>query len=188
LFIIEHLSKVSTLLSKVIGLLAYYEFIGYVVKENKFATPKILRTHYRRRRAWPPVQSGVRVGTPSKEREMSNVTESLEGLVELAGARYAALVDSTTGMVLGHAGESAELEIVAAANTEVVRAQLKSMGTLKSTDAIDDIIITLSAHYDIVRPLAANPSIFLYLAMDKNKSNMALARFKVAECDRQLEL
>jgi hypothetical protein len=62
------------------------------------------------------------------------------------------------------------------------------MGTLKSTDSIDDIIITLGSQYDIVRPLASNPSIFLYLAMDKNKSNMALARFKVSECDSQLEL
>jgi hypothetical protein len=119
---------------------------------------------------------------------MSNVTQSLESLVELAGARCAALVDSSTGMVLGHAGSDANLEIIAAANTEVVRAQLKSMGTLRSNDAIDDIIITLSTQFDIVRPLAANPSIFLYLAMDKNKSNMALARYKVAECDGQLEL
>ncbi len=119
---------------------------------------------------------------------MSNVTESLEGLVGLAGARCAALVDSTSGMVLGRAGSDADLEITAAANTEVVRAQLKSMGTLGSTDTIDDILITMSTQYDIVRPLAANPSIFLYLAMDKNKSNMALARYKVAECDAQLEL
>ena len=119
---------------------------------------------------------------------MSNVTESLQGLVELAGARTAALVDSATGMVLGHAGSDANLEIIAAANTEVVRAQLKSMGTLGSSDGIDDIIITMSTQYDIVRPLAANPSIFLYLAMDKNKSNMALARYKVSECDSQLEL
>lgn len=119
---------------------------------------------------------------------MSNVTESLERLVELAGARSAALVDSSTGMVLGHAGSGAGLEIAAAANTEVVRAQLKSLGNLGSADAIDDILITMSTQYDIVRPLAANPSIFLYLAMDKNKSNMALARYKVAECDAQLEL
>lgn len=119
---------------------------------------------------------------------MSNVTESLEGLVELAGARCAALVDSSSGMVLGHAGSDAELEIAAAGNTEVVRAQLKSMGTLGSKDAIDDILITLSTQYDIVRPLAANPSIFLYLTMDKNKSNLALARYKVAECEAQLEL
>jgi predicted regulator of Ras-like GTPase activity (Roadblock/LC7/MglB family) len=121
-------------------------------------------------------------------KEMSNVTESLERLVELAGARSAALVDSDSGMVLGHAGSDANLEITAAANTEVVRAQLKSLGTLGSADVIDDILITLSTQYDIVRPLAVNPSIFLYLAMDKNKSNMALARFKVAECEGQLEL
>jgi len=119
---------------------------------------------------------------------MSNVTESLERLMELAGARSAALVDSSTGMVLGHAGSDADLEITAAANTEVVRAQLKSMGTLGSDDAIDDILITLSNQYDIVRPLATNPSIFLYLAMDKTKSNLALARHKAAECEKQLEL
>jgi predicted regulator of Ras-like GTPase activity (Roadblock/LC7/MglB family) len=119
---------------------------------------------------------------------MPNVTESLESLVELAGARSAALVDSNTGMILGHAGSDTDLEIMAAANTEVVRAQLKSMSELGSADSIDDIIITLSTQYDIVRPLAANPSIFLYLAMDNNKSNMALARYKVAECDQQLEL
>jgi hypothetical protein len=119
---------------------------------------------------------------------MPNVTESLESLVALPGARSAALVDSSTGMVLGHAGSTVGLEIAAAANTEVVRAQLKSMSTLGSSDAIDDILITLSTQYDIVRPLAANPSIFLYLAMDKNKSNMALARYKAAECDRLLEL
>ena len=119
---------------------------------------------------------------------MSNVTESLERLIELAGARSAALVDSETGMVLGHAGSDADLEITAAANTEVVRAQLKSIGTLGSKDAIDDILITLSTQYDIVRPLAANPSIFLYLALDKSKANLALARHKVAECEKQLEL
>jgi predicted regulator of Ras-like GTPase activity (Roadblock/LC7/MglB family) len=119
---------------------------------------------------------------------MSNVTESLQRLVELAGARSAALVDSDSGMVLGHAGSDADLEISAAANTEVVRAQLKSIGILGSTDTIDDILITLSTQYDIVRPLAANPSIFLYLAMEKDKSNLALARHTVAECERQLEL
>lgn len=119
---------------------------------------------------------------------MSNVTESLERLIELAGARSAALVDSSTGMVLGHAGSDSDLEITAAANTEVVRAQLKSIGTIGSTDSIDDIIITLSTQYDIIRPLAVNPSIFLFLAMDKSKSNLALARYKAAECEGQLEL
>lgn len=119
---------------------------------------------------------------------MSNVTESLQRLIELPGARAAALVDSSTGMVLGHAGKDDDLEITAAANTEVVRAQLNSIGAMRSGDVIDDILITLGAQYDIVRPLAAHPSVFLYLAMDKNKSSLAMARFKVEECEKQLEL
>jgi predicted regulator of Ras-like GTPase activity (Roadblock/LC7/MglB family) len=119
---------------------------------------------------------------------MSNVTESLNDLMELSGARSAALVDSASGMVLGHAGSDDDLDITAAANTEVVRAQLKSIGTLGSTDAIDDILITLSTQYDIVRPLSSNPSVFLYLALDKDKANLAMARYKVAECDKQLQL
>ncbi len=119
---------------------------------------------------------------------MSNITESLQELIALPGARSAALVDSDSGMVLSHAGSDADLEITAAANTELVRAQLKSLGTLGSKDVIDDILITLTTQYDIVRPLESNPAIFLYLAMDKNKSNLAMARYKVAECEKQLEL
>ncbi len=119
---------------------------------------------------------------------MSNVSESLNQLMELAGARSAALVDSSTGMVLSHVGEDPNLEITAAANTEVMRAQLKSISTLGAQDAIDDILITLTTQYDIVRPLVANPSIFIYLAVDKAKANLALARIKVADCEKQLEL
>jgi predicted regulator of Ras-like GTPase activity (Roadblock/LC7/MglB family) len=119
---------------------------------------------------------------------MSNVTESLESLVALGGAKCAALVDSDSGMVLGQAGSSPNFDIAAAGNTEVVRAQLELNKTLKLTDSIDDILITLTTQYDIVRPLAANPSVFLYLTMDKSKSNLALARYKVAECEAQLVL
>lgn len=119
---------------------------------------------------------------------MSNLKESLDGLLELSGAKCAAVVDSASGMIIGQAGTSPNFDIAAAGNTEVVRAQLKLMETIGQNDAIDDILITLSTQYDIVRPLAENPSVFLYLTMDKSKSNLALARFKVAECEAQLVL
>jgi hypothetical protein len=108
--------------------------------------------------------------------------------MELAGAKYAALVDSTSGMIIGQSESSPSLDIAAAGNTEVVRAQLKLMETLGLKDTIDDILITLTTQYDIVRPLAVNPTIFLYLTMEKSRSNLALARFKVAECEAQLVL
>jgi hypothetical protein len=119
---------------------------------------------------------------------MSNIPESLEALVAVDGAMCAALVDSSSGMLLGTAGSGLDLDIAAAGNTEVVRAKLKTIKALGLNDTIDDILITLSTQYHVIRPLADNPSVFLYLVLDSAKANLALARIKVKDCDRQLVL
>ena len=119
---------------------------------------------------------------------MSNITPSLESLVAVDGAMVAALVDSSTGMLLGEAGSGMDLETAAAGNTEVVRAKLRTGKSLGLNDSIDDILITLSTQYHIIRPLAKTPEVFIYLVLDRAKSNLALARMKVKEIDGQLEL
>jgi len=119
---------------------------------------------------------------------MSNINESLEDLITVDGAMCAALVDSASGMLLGKAGTGLDLEIAAAGNTEVVRAKLKTIKSLGLDDTIDDILITLSSQYHIIRPLAATPEVFIYLVLDRAKANLALARLKVKSSDAQLVL
>jgi predicted regulator of Ras-like GTPase activity (Roadblock/LC7/MglB family) len=119
---------------------------------------------------------------------MSNITETLDTLVDIDGAMCAALVDSSSGMLLGKAGSGLDLEVAAAGNTEVVRAKLSTIKSLGLNDSIDDILITLTTQYHIIRPLAETPEVFLYLVLDSKKSNLALARIKVKEADRNLEL
>jgi len=119
---------------------------------------------------------------------MSNINESLEDLITVDGAMCAALVDSASGMLLGKAGSGLDLEIAAAGNTEVVRAKLKTIKSLGLDDTIDDILITLSSQYHIIRPLAATPEVFIYLVLDRAKANLALARLKVKSSDAQLVL
>lgn len=119
---------------------------------------------------------------------MSNINEVLENLLSTDGAMCDALVDSSSGMLLGKAGTGLDLEVAAAGNTEVVRAKLKTIKSLGLDDTIDDILITLSTQYHIIRPLADTPEVFLYLVLDSKKSNLALARLKVKEADRALEL
>ena len=119
---------------------------------------------------------------------MSNINESLEDLITVDGAMCAALVDSASGMLLGKAGSGLDLEIAAAGNTEVVRAKLKTIKSLGLDDTIDDILITLSSQYHIIRPLAATPEVFIYLVLDRAKANLALARLKVKASDAQLVL
>ena len=101
---------------------------------------------------------------------------------------YAALVDSSSGMILGQLGSGVDLEIAAAGNTEVVRAKLKTMRALGITDAIEDILITLGKQYHIIRPMARKESLFLYVVLDKAKSNLALARRKVLDVEKDLEV
>jgi hypothetical protein len=114
---------------------------------------------------------------------MSNIQDSLNNLLTTDGAMCAALVDANSGMMLGSAGTGVDLEMAAAGNTEVVRAKLKTMSLLKLNDTIEDILITLGRQYHIIRPVAKKPGLFIYLVLDKAKSNLALARRKVNEVE-----
>jgi len=102
------------------------------------------------------------------------------------GAQGVALVDSASGMMLGSDGNGVNLEVAAAGTTEVVRSKLKTAKALGLKDSIDDMLITLTTQYHLVRPLATNPSMFLYIVLDRAKSNLAMARYRLTECDAQL--
>jgi len=117
---------------------------------------------------------------------MATVNESLNNLLKADGAVCAALVDSNSGMMLGSAGTGVDLELAAAGNTEVVRAKLKTMKSLGLADAIEDILITLGKQYHIIRPVAAKAGIFMYLVLDRSKSNLALARRACADAEASL--
>lgn len=104
------------------------------------------------------------------------------------GAVCAALVDSTSGMLMGSVGSGVDMELAAAGNTEVVRAKLKTMRMLNLNDQIDDILITLGKQYHIIRPVVANEGVFFYLVLDKSRGNLALARRKTADVEKDLKI
>lgn len=117
---------------------------------------------------------------------MATINQTLDDLLSIDGSMCAAVVDSTSGMILGSAGAGVDLEIAAAGNTEVVRAKMKTMRALGLDDVIDDILITLGKQYHIVRPSSRKEGVFIYLVLDKNKSNLAMARRKTQDADKEL--
>ena len=119
---------------------------------------------------------------------MASIQESLNNLMTSDGAVCAALVDSTSGMLMGSVGSGVDMELAAAGNTEVVRAKLKTMRMLNLNDQIDDILITLGKQYHIIRPVAANEGVFFYLVLDKSRANLALGRRKVQDVEKELKL
>ena len=117
---------------------------------------------------------------------MAGIKQSMDDLMTVDGAMCAALVDSSSGMILGQIGTGVDLEVAAAGNTEVMRAKMKTMQALGVNDVIEDILITLGKNYHILRPLARKDGLFLYLVLDKSKSNLALARRKAQDVEQNL--
>ena len=117
---------------------------------------------------------------------MATVNESLNSLLRTDGALAAALVDSNSGMMLGGVGTGMDLELAAAGNTEVVRSKLKTMKSLGLNDNIEDMLITLSKQYHIIRPVQAKTGIFIYLVLDRVKANLAMARRACADTESAL--
>lgn len=117
---------------------------------------------------------------------MATINQTLEDLLSTDGAMCAAIVDATSGMILGSVGSGIDLEVAAAGNTEVVRSKMKTMRALGLNDVIDDILITLGKQYHIIRPSSRKEGVFIYFVLDKNKSNLAMARRKTMDADKEL--
>ena len=100
----------------------------------------------------------------------------------------ACIVDYTSGMTLGYDGNGVDLELAAAGNTEVVKAKMNTMKSLGIKGDIDDMLITLEDQFHIIRPTSLNEGLFIYLVLDKDKANLALARRKVQELDELLKI
>ena len=122
---------------------------------------------------------------------MANLNSSLATAMQISGAIAVALVDLDSGMCLGQAGGNGiNLDIAAGGNTEVVRAKINTMRELNLNDEIEDILITLGNQYHLLRLLKSKggAGLFLYLVLDKGKANLALARHKLADIEKNLTM
>jgi DNA-binding transcriptional regulator YdaS (Cro superfamily) len=119
---------------------------------------------------------------------MANVNETLTEIMKIDGVGGTCLVDIASGMVLGKmgGGTAYNLDIAGAANTEVVRAKMKALAALGLKDEIEDILITLTTAYHLIR--LHEKVLFLYVVLDKSKSNLAMARHQIYAIEKNLKV
>ena len=122
---------------------------------------------------------------------MMNIDTALKEAMSITGAVGVALVDYESGMSLGTSGggDWLDLEVAAAGNTEVVRSKLRVMSSLALNDTIEDILITLHRQYHLIRLLnSSRNSLFLYLVLDRERANLALARHYLKRIEADLQV
>ncbi|MFV2119583.1 hypothetical protein ACE14D_14515 [Streptomyces sp. Act-28] len=135
---------------------------------------------------------------------MPGIDECLLEAMTLPGARGAALVDWTSGLALGTAGESpvgdheagaaeaAELARVAAEYESFAPAPAGEPGSAPgSGDApVEDLIVTTRTGYHVLRFVTTNfdSSLFLHVWLDRATGNLALVRLRLRDLAERLVL
>ncbi|NDU73232.1 hypothetical protein GWI34_11385 [Actinomadura sp. DSM 109109] len=123
---------------------------------------------------------------------MSNLDLALKDMMSIDGAIGVAVVDYDSGMALGQLGgtKDLDLQVAAAGNTEVVRAKLRTMDQLGIKEEIEDILISISSQYHVIRPVTGRKGkgLFLYMALDRGRGNLALARHRLRDIEENLEI
>lgn len=90
-------------------------------------------------------------------------------------------------MTLGLAGNPGfDLELAAAGNTEVVRAKKKIRDKLGLSDKIEDVLITLSGQYHLIRMVGVN--MFFYVVLERSRANLGLARRELETIEKALQI
>jgi hypothetical protein len=120
-----------------------------------------------------------------------NMDTALKEAMGIEGAIGVALADWESGLCLGvqGGGNLIDLNLAAAANTDVIRAKMRTMATLHLDDSIEDMLITLDKQYHLIRLLKNRKNgagLFLYLVLDRSKSNLALARHNLARVESEI--
>lgn len=111
------------------------------------------------------------------EQEYINVLERIQG--DTSGFIAISLVDLESGMTLASKSVRSDFDLPAASayNSELVKQKLKIMNTLGLTGSIEDMLISLSTQIHLIKMIGSTS--FLYLAVDRSQSNLAIVRSAV---------
>lgn len=112
--------------------------------------------------------------------DMNTIDDALKDLLTLNGAIASSLIDWQSGMTLGMAGSSDfQIELASAGNSEVIKAKMATLQSIGLDNHVKDILITLTEQIHIITMLPNHLELCLYLVLDGEKGNLALARNKM---------
>jgi len=119
----------------------------------------------------------------------ARVRLALAGMRAVEGLLACAVVDGHNGLVLAReaAGETnIDIDLAAAAAAQVLRAHRQAGAGSGLADKVDEIVTSAGSRQQVIRTVASLPELFVVALLDKARTNLALARFQLAELERGL--
>lgn len=119
----------------------------------------------------------------------ARAVQQLSEMLTLDGLLGCAVVDATNGLILAREGrddEGIDLDVAAAASTQALKAHKAAARSMGLADPIEEVMTSAGARHHIMRQLSRYPELFLFVLLDRHRTNLALARYKLMEVEREM--
>jgi hypothetical protein len=121
--------------------------------------------------------------------DAARAKQALSEMLHLDGLLGCAIVDSTTGLVLAREMRDdlpIDLELAAGACAQVLRAHRQAARSMGLSDQIDEVMTSSGPRQQVMRTISRHPDLFLVALLDKQRTNLALTRYKLMDVERSL--
>ena len=129
----------------------------------------------------------VRVSRPALD--PARAKQALADMLTLDGLLGCAVVDGTTGLVLARElreDQPVDMDLAAAACAQVLRAHKLAARSMGLSEQTEEVMTSAGARQQVLRTVSRYPELFLVVLLDKQRTNLALARYKLMEVERGL--
>jgi DNA-binding response OmpR family regulator len=123
---------------------------------------------------------------PAREPELPSHTLVLQRTREIEGYLAACLFLASNGGVVYFDG-SIDLRPAASLTAEAMRRKQKTIDDMGIDDATEDLLVTSTNQYHLLRRLHSEVPAFIYLVLDRSRSNPMLAKLALENAVRSLD-
>ena len=140
--------------------------------------------------AQAPVPEGTGIaGRPRRTLDAVRASRALHDMGAVEGLVACAVVQGSSGYPLAHhvaAGQPFDIEIASAGAAQMLRGQRMSARNLGLEAPVEDLMVAAGSRLFLLRAVAHHPDVFVFALLDKQRTNLALARFGLIEVEKAL--
>ena len=120
--------------------------------------------------------------------DVEHAKNSLAELLGIDGLLCCAIVDASNGLIVARQqpAEDVDVERAAAACAQVLRSHRLAARSMGLPDHVEEVTVGSATRHQLMRALSRHPELFLFVLLNKQRSNLSLARFKLMEVERGL--
>lgn len=125
---------------------------------------------------------------PEDPRASEAIRDALEQGRAVAGSLATLLVETATGGLIAAAigAKGVDLEVAAAATAEFARQKPRVEQRMGLKDAVEEVLLTSTRRYYLLRPVGSGDRLFLLLVLDRTRADLTAAQQGLAAIERAL--